>query len=946
MTKIRMSGLLILASMLFMPFLHAQELEHTAASLGLGSDLPINPNVTIGTLENGMTYYIMYNSRPENRAALRLAVNVGSILETDEQQGLAHFVEHMCFNGTKHFEKNQLVEYLESIGMRFGADLNAYTSFDETVYMLELPLDDETVIKRGMQVLVDWAHFVTFDHEEIDKERDVILEEWRTRKGAGSRILDKQFPILFKGSKYAERLPIGKPEIITGFEYETLIDFYRTWYRPDLMAIIAVGDFNVSEMEQRIIDLFSQIPAPETTIERPIAEVPDHDELLFTIVTDPEATSTSISLYFKHERKIDRRVSDYRKSMAERLYNRMLNDRYGELLQKADPPFISASSRKGSFVRSKEMYSLSAVTKDDEIERGFEALLSEAKRVQQHGFTATELERAKTNVLRRMEQSYNERDKTRSERHTSDLTRHFLSEAPIPGIEIEYELYKKYLPTISLREVNRLANEFMTERNRVVSLSMPEKEGVEVPTEEQLLAVLERVEKLELEPYVDEVADKPLIEITPMGASLASEIEHATIDVTEWQLSNGIRVLYKKTDFKADEVLFGATSPGGISLVDDEHIPSARMASNIVSVGGVGEFDAIQLRKALTGKVANVSPTISNDAEGFSGNASPKDLETAFQLMYLYFTSPRKDTSAFESFKTRMSAMFENMRNMPESVFNDTLQVTLANYHPRAKPMNKEWLEAIDLEKAFEIYTDRFSDASDFTFFFIGNIDEEELRTLVETWLGSLPVTNRNETWRDNELRRPEGVVKKEVYKGIDDKTMAAVVFSGPFEWNYENRYNFSALEEYLTILLRERIREEKGGTYGVGVHSQAVKIPREEYIFAISFGTSPERLDEMIDELFSVLEEAKNSLPSEEDVNKIKEIQRREREKNLKENNFWLGQLMNAVRLEEPLDQFLRYEKMIDGLTAEAIRDAARKYLDMENYIQVVLLPEEKGDE
>lgn len=938
-------GLFLLMIIACPALIWAQEKESPAMSLGLGSELPLNPRVRKGTFENGMTYYIMHNKKPENRAALRLAVNAGSVMETDEQQGLAHFVEHMCFNGTKNFKKNELVQYLESIGMRFGGDINAYTSFDETVYMLELPLDDDEKVTKGLQVLVDWASAVSFDAEEIDKERGVIIEEWRSRNGAGARIRDKQFPILLKGSMYADRLPIGKPEILRSFAHETLRDFYRTWYRPDLMAIIAVGDFDVDAMEGKLREMFGRIPTPRNPVTRPTFSVPDHDELLFAIATDKEATGTSLSLVHKMDPTIDRKVSDYRKSMTEQLYSQMLNERYSELVQRSKiPPFIGARSGRSGFVRTKDMYSLGISVKEDAVLTGFEALLVEAKRVMDHGFTASELERAKTNLLRRIEQSYNEREKTSSDAHVSEFVRNFLQEEPIPGIEIEYELYRKYLPTITVREVNKLSAEFMNPRNRVVSLSMPEKDGVEVPTEAQLRAVMDKVDKMTVEAYVDEVANKPLADVPTSPVRITDETTHDNIGVTDWKLGNGIRVLLKTTDFKADEIRFAAVSPGGNGTVHDRDIPSGSLASTVVNLGGLGGFDAVTLRKMLAGKVASVSPFISGTHEGFSGSAAPKDLETALQMLYLYFTAPRKDTTAFESFKSRMAAQFENFGNMPERVFSDTLQVTLANYHPRVRPITKQWLEEVDLEKAFDFYRDRFADAGDFTFVFVGNITAAELRPLVERYLGALPVTGRKESWRDPGVHPPRGVIKKTVSKGIDEKSMVAVIFKGDFTWTYEDRYLISSLEELLTIKLREAIREDAGGTYGVGVNINVSRHPVGEYSLSVSFGTDPTRVDELLGTLFTVLQDTRETLTTEENLQKIQEIQRREREKNLKENGFWLGRLQSSLINGDPLDEWLAFETNIAALTREALRDAARKYINLDNYVQVVLYPEKHG--
>lgn len=938
-------GILLMLVFAVPVLLHAQENEINASSLGLGSALPINPKIRIGKLENGMKYYIMQNKKPENRAALRLAVNAGSILETDEQQGLAHFCEHMAFNGTKNFEKNELVQYLESIGMRFGGDLNAYTSFDETVYMLELPMDDEEVVTKGMQVLVDWANYVSFEDEEIDKERGVIIEEWRSRNGAGARIRDKQFPIILKGSLYADRLPIGKPDILRSFKHETIKQFYHDWYRPDLMAVAVVGDFDVSKMEEKVKEMFGSIPARENPKPRPSFDVPDHNELLFAIATDKEATGTSLSLYHMMDPRVDRKVSDYRKSMMQQLYSRMLNERFSELVQKKDPPFINAYSGQGGFVRAKDVYVLGLSAKDDGVLRGFEAMLIEAKRVKDHGFTASELERAKTNILSNMEQSYKEREKTRSESHASEFVRNFLTDEPIPGIEVEYELYKKYLPTISIRDINRLTDEYMNEKNRVVALSMPEKENVTVPTEDELRAVIAKVDQMTLDAYVDEVANKPLAEVPASTVKIASEKKLDDLDVTEWTLSNGIRVLLKTTDFKADEIEFAAISPGGNGFISDEDIASGAMAATVVDLGGVGDFDAIQLKKLLAGKVLSVNPFIGGEYEGFSGDAAPKDLETALQLVYLYFNQPRKDTTAFESFKTRMAAMFENFGNMPERVFSDTLQVTLANYHPRVRPITKQWLESIDLEKAYDFYRDRFADAGDFTFIFVGNIKAEELKPLVEKYIGALPVTGRKETWKDPGVRPPKGIIKKAVYKGVDQKSMVAVVFNGPFDWTYQNRYDLSSLKELLTIKLREAIREDKGGTYGVGVRASADRYPESDFTVMVQFGTDPERVDELVGTLFDVLKDTRDNLTTEENLNKIKELQRRERETSMKENGFWLGRLQSALLNNDPLNEWLDYETQISGLSLEALQASAKKYLDLDNYVQVVLYPEAKPE-
>ncbi|MFA6234591.1 MAG: insulinase family protein, partial [Bacteroidota bacterium] len=500
-------------------------------------------------------------------------------------------------------------------------------------------------------------------------------------------------------------------------------------------------------------------------------------------------------------------------------------------------------------------------------------------------------------------------------------------------------------PTISIREVNKLTADLMLVKNRVVSLSMPEKDGVAVPTEAQLRAVMDKVDNTTVEPYVDEVANKPLAEVPSTKVKIASEKKLDDLGVTEWTLTNGIRVLLKTTDFKADEVRFAAVSPGGVGYISDADIASGTMASTIVGLGGVGEFDAVQLKKMLAGKVLNVNPFISGEQEGFSGSAAPKDLETALQLVYLYFAQPRKDTTAFESFKSRMAAFFENSGNRPEKVYSDTLQVTLAHYHPRVRPVTKEWLETVDLEKAFDFYRDRFADASDFTFIFVGNVKAEELRPLLEKYIGALPVTGRKESWKNPGIHPPKGIVKKAVYKGVDQKSTVAVIFTGPFEWTYQNRYDLSSLQELLTIKLREAIREEKGGTYGVAVRASADRYPEQEYSLLVNFGTDPERVDELLGTLRDVLKDTRDNLTTEVNLNKIKELQRRERETSIKENSFWLGRLQASLTNNDPLNEWLDYDTRIDGLTLEALQSSAQKYINLDNYVQVVLYPEAKPE-
>ena len=662
--------------------------------------LPIDPLVTKGRLDNGFSYLIRQNTKPENRAELRLVVNAGSVLETENQQGLAHFVEHMAFNGTKNFAKQELIDYLESIGLSIGPDLNAYTSFDETVYMLQVPTDSVSVMERAFQIMEDWAHQVSFEAEEIDKERGVVTEEWRQGRGAGSRMRDKQLPIILKGSRYAERLPIGQMAVIDTFDHEALRAFYRTWYRPDLMGFVAVGDFEPAYVESLIHVFFSRLPAAPDPQQRTVYPVPDHDETLFAIASDPEAQQSIVSIYYKQDVRPQGTLSTYRRSLIEGLYHSMFNKRLQELTQKAEPPFLFGYSGQGRFLRSKEFFILGAGVENNGFDQGLDALLTEAARVRRHGFTQSELDRTKKATLRGMEQAYRERDKSQSGGFANAYVSHLLTDDPIPGIEKNLELYGELLPGIGLDEVNALASAWEGGRNRVIAVDSPEREDLIVPTQTDLLAVFEQVNHKVITPYEDDVSDAPLIAQLPQPAAITERSEIDEIGITHWRLANGIEVFLKPTDFKNDEILFRAYSPGGHSLVPDEDYVAAMTAASVVDGGGVAEFNLIELQKKLAGKVVGVTPWIGSLQEGMSGSASPEDVQTMFELIYAYFTVPRQDSTAFQAYQTRIEGSIQNRNARPETAFGDTLNGTLTQYHHRTRPWSMELLQEMDLEKS------------------------------------------------------------------------------------------------------------------------------------------------------------------------------------------------------------------------------------------------------
>jgi zinc protease len=912
------------------------------SAMRMESHVPVDPAVEKGTFENGLTYYIRENSKPEGRAELRLVVNAGSILEREEQQGLAHFVEHMAFNGTENFSKDAILDYLEGVGMRFGPDINAYTSFDETVYKLQIPTEDPKTVEKGIKILSEWAFRIAFEEEEIEKERGVIIEEWRLGRGARARLREQYFPVLFKGSRYAERLPIGKKEIIENCDDEKLIQFYRDWYRPELMAVVAVGDFDGDEMFSLLEKHFSGVEGPKEPKKRIEYPVPDHDKTLYSVATDPEATSTMTQLYIKHDPRTRGTVVDYRSMLVDYIYNIMLNERLDELRRQPDPPFLQAGSSYSDLVRTKSAYALGAVVEQDGVKQGLETILTEAERVKTYGFTEGELERAKEVLFSSYERSYEERTKTESVRFAGEYVRNYLEGEVIPGIEYEFELYKRYAPTISLEEVNRRAEELITDKNRVVLLTGPE-DGL--PGASELAAVFEEVKSRDVEPYVDTVSADPLFQKIVTPGEVVSERTFSSFGVTEWVLSNGAKIVLKPTTFKNREILFEGFSPGGTSLVPDDSYVSAMMVPYIINASGVGSFSAVELQKKLAGKQVSLSPGIGQISEGFTGNAAPADLETLLQLLHLYMTEPREDRDAFSSLMTRIEGSIANRRSQPEAVFADTfLEMTTGN-HFRTRPLTPELLEEVDLSKAMEVYRERFGNAGDFTFIFVGNFSLKQIKPLIERYIATLPSTGERETWKDREIRFPEATEKETIYRGIEPKSMVALGLGGDFNWSFGSRYVFDSLLQLAEIRLRETIREEASGTYNVGVYGYAQPYPREAYKVQISFGCEPERAPELTDLLFRELEKIIEEPPEDKNVEKVREQQRSWHEQAREKNGFWAGSLEEAYLYGLPLETVFSHSELIEQTGKEELHRMAREVFSLEKYVLLTLYPKEMED-
>jgi zinc protease len=916
-----------------------------ARSLALTAAMPVDSAITRGQLPNGLRYYVRANPKPEKRAELRLVVQAGSILEEDDQQGLAHFVEHMAFDGTKHFPKQDTIAFLQSLGMRFGADVNAYTSFDETVFKLTIPTDAPGALDRAMLILEDWAHDVTFDPADIDRERGVVTEEWRLRRGAGARIQDRMLPELLNGSRYADRLPIGKMDVVQHFRPARLRKFYDDWYRPDLMAVVAVGDFNAAETESLVKQHFGVLRNPVPERPRPAYGIPDRDGTLYTIQVDKEMPVTTVKFEHILPARPEGTVGTYRQKIADRLFAGMLNARLAELTQKQDAPFVTAGAGRSPYlIRTEDSASISAFVKDGGAERGLQAILAEEERASRFGFTATELDRQKQTVMRGWERTFAEKDSRVSASRADEYIRNFLTGESLPTADDEFVLHQRFLPEITLDELNRLSKEwFGGTANRHVILTAPDKPDVKLPDEAQLASVVASVPALELAPYVDRVTGTVLLDAIPEPGRVAKTSTTEAVGITEWELSNGAKVVLKPTTFRQDEVVFRAFRPGGSSLASDADYIPASTASQLIGGSGVGKYSPQDLRRLLTGKIASANPFIAELDEGLSGSASPRDLETMFQLIYMRFAEPRADPGAVGAQAAQLRAAMANVSNTPGFVFARTLASILGNDHPRRRVETVDAIDKWDLDKSFTFYKDRFSDASGFTFVFVGTFDVDAMRPLVERYLASLPSAHRNETWRDVGARFPTGVIEKRVEKGIDPKSQATIVYTGPFVFDQTQRVAIRAMAEILQTRLRETIREQLGGTYSINPIATYQQSPVPEYAFSILWGCDPARIDELVKRVFQEVEALKTDGPTVQQVAGEREALLRDFESVTKQNGWWVSQLVARYENHEDAAGLLSLPEYYKKIDAAMIQQAARTYLKNDNHVLLTLVPEKK---
>ena len=908
-------------------------------------NIPLDPSVRTGTLSNGMKYYIKKNVKPEKKVEFRLAINAGSINEDEDQRGLAHFMEHMNFNGTKNFPENKLVDFLQSIGIKFGQHLNAYTSFDETVYMLPVPLDKPGNLDSGLKVMEDWAFNALLTDKEIEKERGVVLEELRLGLGADKRMLDQYLPKLAYNSRYAERLPIGKKDILENFKPDALRRFHKDWYRPNLMALVVVGDINVDEMEQKIKANFSKYQNPANERKRVDYDMPNHKETLVSIATDPDATNSSAQFYIKDQdnAKPDVTVDDYQKTIVEQLAATIVNNRLEELTNSEKPPFIFGYVSHSNFLRTKDAFQAYAMTKEGEQKNALKVLLEEVERAERFGFSQGELDRAKSETLSNLEKSFNNRDKTESSRLVSEYVRSFLNQEPIPGIEWEYNLYKKYLPSVTLDQVNAILKSYAKEGNKVIVITGPKKENVVLPTENQLIAVVDDVKKAQLKPYEDKASIKDLVAPFKSTGKIVKTETDAKLGTTTFILNNGAKVTYKKTDFKEDEIVFSASSLGGSSTISNADIEKTQWAFPALAEAGFNGYSKTDITKFLSGKQVNVNPYVGGLTTGFNGNSTKKDFETLFQMVYGYFTGLNYDLASFNSFKAKQQGFLDNLLSNPQTYFQSEVQKYLNQKNPRffgIIPDAKAW-EKTDYKLAYDIYKQKVANAGNYQFYFVGNIDEAQLKTFAEKYIGSLPSTGKAETYKDLGYRPIYTATEQVIKKGKDPKSMVMIRFGGETKYSEKEDLAMRALGEVATIKIIEKLREDEGGIYGGGARGSLSKVPYGSYSFNINFPCGPENAEKLTKIALAELQKMIDNGPEQKDLDKFKEGEANDDVTNMKDNKYWLQNIADFQLQGGDKYEVLNYLTKVRALTVKDLQAVGKKYLTEKNRMVFTLMPE-----
>src|SRR5215469_2791318 len=917
----------------------------SVASYALSQSMPIDPDVLVGTLPDGRRYYVRANGKPAHRAELRLVIKAGSVLEDDDQQGLAHFVEHMEFEGTRHFPRRGLVDFLSSLGLGIGPDANAETSYDDTQYTLRIPTDQPSVLDRALLVLEDWAHGATFDQSGIDRERGIVLAEWRLHLDADERTQDKVIGEQLSGSRYADRAPIGKPDIIEHAQREQLLRFYHDWYRPDLMAVIVVGDVDRDAVAAMIRKHFASLSGPSPERPRPTFDVPEHRGARYAIVTDKEATTTAVQVSDLRPARNQGSVGGYREIIRDQLFSDMFGARLDELARSANPPFVSAAADRELLPapRTRDGAILQAIVSNDGVTRGLAALVTELQRLSKFGFTTTELDRAKQAMMLGYERAVTESPDRESSSRADEFTRNFLEAEALPTIWQELAFHRRFLPDITLAEVNTLTDDWFPADNRLVVVAAPDTTGVVLPDERQLAAAVSAASANRLTAYVDTAAGQTLMESKPAAGAIVRTTEHPEAGITEWTLSNGATVVLKPTTLREDQILFQAFAPGGTSLASDAEFVPARVADEVVSAGGVGRFSGVTLDKILSGKAIAVVPFINELEEGMRGGSTPQDLETMFQLLYLRFTQPRADPTAFAAAAAQARALLANQMASPDVVFNQTILAALSGNSPRLRPQTPATLDQWDLGKSLAFYKARFADASNFTFVFVGSFSPDNIRPLVETYLASLPATHARETRRDLGITPPPDIVEKTVEKGIAPKSEVTVVFSGPFEYDDPHTLALRTMARILESQLFDTIRQELGGTYSITAEPNIEKSPRPQYVVRIDWTCDPAQTDALVRRVFDEIASLKARPLTAGQMAFVHDNLLGEFERNNQDNGYFLNEIARRYRNGDTADlaAISNVPDRIKMLTGADVYDAAQTYLDTDRFVKVILKPE-----
>ncbi len=908
--------------------------------------LPIDKHIRYGKLPNGLTYYLRHNELPKDRADFYIAQNVGSILEEENQRGLAHFLEHMAFNGSTHFPNNGMDEYLESVGMRMGENLNAYTSFDETVYMImSAPVTQESVVDSCLLILHDWSNFLALTDSAVEKERGIIREEWRTGQDAQARLWEQQLPKMYPGSRYANRMPIGSIDVINNFKPEELRAYYRKWYRPDLQAVIVVGDIDVDKVEATIKRMFADIPAPVNPAVRPEFEVPDNDLPLVSIATDKEAPQTILYLFYKHDkmpRELTATINGLVKDYVQHVAAMMMNERFNELLQQANPPFVYAEAGDGDYMvaRTKEAWTVAALVKEGAIDSTLTAMVKETERLRQHGFTASEYERARINLLKEYESAYNERDKQKNNSYSHDYVKHFTEGGYLLDMTDEYALINQIAPMIPVEQVNGYIQDMIGEDNIVLALTGPAKEGLKYPSEEDLLRTFLKARQIPVDAYVETVSDDPLIPTLPVPGIITSTTKDTRFDATVLTLGNGVKVILKPTELKKDEILMTATSPGGTTLFPVTEVDNLKVLNNVIGLGGLGNFSAVDLSKRLAGKQVSCSSSLGLDNESMNGSCAVRDLETLFELIYLHFTALREDKEAFASFETRMKAQLASVELDPMQAFSDSITRAVYRDDPRAQRLRSKDFDKISYPHILQMYKERFADASDFTFTFVGNIDIAVILPLVEQYLGTLPSLHRKEAGDVKQVSPiRKGTFENHFSRQMEvPKASVLDLYSGQMTYSLEDNLAATMLKQILDLVYTEKVREDEGATYGVGVSANVSAFPSGQTTLQIYFDTDPAKRKAMAALIHNELKRITEVGPREADFRKTQDNILKRHAERLQENAYWLNAI--DVTYFHGLDMYTAYEATVKAMTPEKIRTFARTLFNQGNSIEVVMEP------